>query len=90
MDTAADRLAMMPDFGTTITFSDDTTALGIVDIVHEYNGDAVIADWWVTMPAESATGVALGDTLTIAAADYTVIALLPDGTGMVKLRLDPP
>lgn len=79
-------------FGETATLTIDGTPASVsvifdaayIDPLGTFEGAAPRA--WV--PAADAVGVAQGDTLNVRSTTYTVVEVMPDGTGrVVELRL---
>ena len=91
VETAADRTAMLADYGTTVTKADATTFTGIFDndFLAVDLDESEVESTEPTLLARTAdvSGLAHGDTLTISAVSYTVRGIQPDGTGMTQIML---
>jgi hypothetical protein len=88
VESAADRAAMLADFGVVATWSGVGQVTGIFDAAYidplgQFEGSAPV------FHAASADleGIEQGDTLTVDDVVYTVVEVQPDGTGMVLVRL---
>ena len=91
VETAADRTALLADYGTTVTKADATTFTGIFDndsLAVDLD-ESEVESTEPTLLARTAdvSGLAHGDSLTISAVSYTVRGIQPDGTGMTQIML---
>jgi len=91
VETAADRTALLADYGTTVTKADASTFTGIFDndFLAVDLDESEVESTEPTLLARTAdvSSLAHGDTLTISAANYTVRGIQPDGTGMTQIML---
>jgi len=91
VETAADRTAMLADYGTTVTKADASTFTGIFDndFLAVDLDESEVESSEPTLLARTAdvSILAHGDTLTISAVSYTVRGIQPDGTGMTQIML---
>jgi hypothetical protein len=91
VETAADRTALLADYGTTVTKADATTFTGIFDndFLAVDLDESEVESTEPTLLARTAdvSSLAHGDTLTISAVSYTVRGIQPDGTGMTQIML---
>jgi hypothetical protein len=91
VETAADRTALLADYGTTVTKADTSTFTGIFDndFLAVDLDESEVESTEPTLLARTAdvSGLAHGDTLTISAVSYTVRGIQPDGTGMTQIML---
>jgi len=91
VETAADRSALLNDYGTTVTKADTSTFTGIFDndFLAVDLDESEVESTEPTLLARTAdvSGLAHGDTLTISAVSYTVRGIQPDGTGMTQIML---
>ena len=91
VETAADRTAMLADYGTTVTKADATTFTGIFDndflAVDVDESEVESSEPTLLARTADVSSLAHGDTLTISAESYTVRGIQPDGTGMTQIML---
>ena len=91
VETAADRSAILADYGTTVTKADASTFTGIFDndFLAVDLDESEVESTEPTLLARTAdvSGLAHGDSLTISAVSYTVRGIQPDGTGMTQIML---
>ena len=91
VETAADRSALLNDYGTTVTKADTSTFIGIFDndFLAVDVDESEVESTEPTLLARTAdvSGLAHGDSLTISAVSYTVRGIQPDGTGMTQIML---
>ena len=91
VETAADRTAMLADYGSTVTKADASTFTGIFDndFLAVDLDESEVESTEPTLLARTAdvSGLAHGDSLTIGAVSYTVRGIQPDGTGMTQIML---
>ena len=91
VETAADRSALLNDYGTTVTKADASTFTGIFDndFLAVDLDESEVESTEPTLLARTAdvSGLAHGDSLTISAVSYTVRGIQPDGTGMTQIML---
>ena len=91
VETAADRSALLNDYGTTVTKTDASTFTGIFDndFLAVDLDESEVESSEPTLLARTAdvSSLAHGDTLTISAVSYTVRGIQPDGTGMTQIML---
>ena len=91
VETAADRTAMLADYGSTVTKADASTFVAIFDndFLAVDLDESEVESSEPTLLARTAdvSGLAHGDTLTISAVSYTVRGIQPDGTGMTQIML---
>jgi hypothetical protein len=91
VETAADRTALLADYGTTVTKADASTFTGIFDndFLAVDLDESEVESTEPTLLARTAdvSGLAHGDSLTISAVSYTVRGIQPDGTGMTQIML---
>jgi len=91
VETAADRSAMLADYGTTVTKTDASTFTAIFDndFLAVDLDESEVESTEPTLLARTAdvSGLAHGDSLTISAVSYTVRGIQPDGTGMTQIML---
>ena len=91
VETAADRTAMLADYGSTVTKTDASTFVAIFDndFLAVDVDESEVESSEPTLLARTADVLSLahGDTLTISAVSYTVRGIQPDGTGMTQIML---
>ena len=91
VETAADRTALLADYGTTVTKTDASTFTAIFDndFLAVDLDESEVESTEPTLLARTAdvSGLAHGDSLTISAVSYTVRGIQPDGTGMTQIML---
>ena len=91
IETAADRSAMLADYGITVTKSDTSTFIGIFDndFLAVDLDESEVESTEPTLLARTAdvSGLAHGDSLTISSTSYKVRGIQPDGTGMTQIML---
>ena len=91
VETAADRTAMLADYGSTVTKADASTFVAIFDndFLAVDLDESEVESSEPTLLARTAdvSGLAHGDSLTISAVSYTVRGIQPDGTGMTQIML---
>ena len=91
VETAADRTAMLADYGTTVTKADTSTFTGIFDndflAVDVDESEVESSEPTLLARTADVSNLAHGDTLTISAVSYTVRGIQPDGTGMTQIML---
>ena len=91
VETAADRSAMLADYGTTVTKTDASTFTGIFDndflAVDLDESEVESTEPTLLARTVDVSGLAHGDSLTISAVSYTVRGIQPDGTGMTQIML---
>ena len=91
VETAADRSALLNDYGTTVTKADTSTFTGIFDndflAVDLDESEVESTEPTLLARAADVSSLAHGDTLTISAVSYTVRGIQPDGTGMTQIML---
>jgi len=91
VETAADRTAMLADYGSTVTKADASTFTGIFDndFLAVDLDESEVESTEPTLLARTAdvSGLTHGDSLTISAVSYTVRGIQPDGTGMTQIML---
>jgi len=91
VETAADRTAMLADYGSTVTKADASTFVAIFDndFLAVDLDESEVESTEPTLLARTAdvSGLAHGDSLTISAVSYTVRGIQPDGTGMTQIML---
>jgi hypothetical protein len=91
VETAADRSAMLADYGTTVTKANASTFTAIFDndFLAVDLDESEVESTEPTLLARTAdvSGLAHGDSLTISAVSYTVRGIQPDGTGMTQIML---
>jgi len=91
VETAANRTALLADYGTTVTKADASTFVAIFDndFLAVDVDESEVESTEPTLLARTAdvSGLAHGDSLTISAVSYTVRGIQPDGTGMTQIML---
>ena len=91
VETAADRTAMLADYGSTVTKADASTFVAIFDndFLAVDLDESEVESTEPTLLARTAdvSGLAHGDSLTISSTSYTVRGIQPDGTGMTQIML---
>ena len=91
VETAADRTAMLADYGSTVTKADASTFTGIFDndflAVDVDESEVESSEPTLLARTADVSSLAHGDTLTISAVNYTVRGIQPDGTGMTQIML---
>lgn len=91
VETAADRTALLTDYGTTVTKADASTFTGIFDndflAVDLDESEVESTEPTLLARTSDVSGLAHGDSLTISAVSYTVRGIQPDGTGMTQIML---
>ena len=91
VETAADRTALLADYGSTVTKADASTFVAIFDndFLAVDLDESEVESTEPTLLARTAdvSGLAHGDSLTISAVSYTVRGIQPDGTGMTQIML---
>ena len=91
VETAADRTALLADYGTTVTKTDASTFTAIFDndFLAVDLDESEVESTEPTLLARTAdvSGLAHGDSLTISSTSYTVRGIQPDGTGMTQIML---
>lgn len=97
VESAADRLAMLEDFGVSATFTPAggaaSTVTGIYDTEYQAADMGVGADIATLDPrflcrTADVPSVAEGDALTVSGVAYTIRVVMDDGTGMTELVLE--
>ena len=97
VETAADRLLMLNDFGESVTFlpkfGEDATVTAIFD--NQYNAvdaggsvDFAMVSPRLTLRTADVPQVVEGDDFLIRNVVYTVTTVMPDGTGITELSLE--
>ena len=79
--------AFMPDFGVDVTIGAETVR-GIFDNGYAESFGVAGSDPHVLVSAAEVATAALGDPVTIGAANYAIVGIEPDGTGMTRLKLE--
>jgi hypothetical protein len=91
VETAADRTAMLADYGSTVTKADASTFVAIFDndflAVDVDESEVESSEPTLLARTADVSGLAHGDSLTISAVSYTVRGIQPDGTGMTQIML---
>ena len=91
VETAADRTALLADYGSTVTKADASTFVAIFDndFLAVDLDESEVESTEPTLLARTAdvSGLAHGDLLTISSTNYTVRGIQPDGTGMTQIML---
>ena len=91
VETAADRTAMLADYGSTVTKADASTFVAIFDndFLAVDLDESEVESTEPTLLARTAdvSDLAHGDSLTISSTSYTVRGIQPDGTGMTQIML---
>lgn len=91
VETEADRLLMLNDFGSDVSVS-GSTYKGIFENPHQEVGigevDFSLQEATLVMRASDASGISQDDKLTIGSAEYAVTDIQPDGTGFTTLMLE--
>jgi hypothetical protein len=92
IDTDADRLALLMDFGVSATFNGNTIT-GILD--NEYEGvdvgaevEFALSTFKFTCRTSDIPNVAFGNQITINSVVYNIVVIMPDGQGMTELQLE--
>lgn len=87
VESAADRLAFLADFGVSATYGGNNTKV-LIQAKHDlsaiFDGPQT-TDYLIEAPAESVAGVVRGHTIAIGGINYTIVAVMPDGTGWVEM-----
>lgn len=98
VETAADRLAFLADFGTTATYT--KASGGASSVKGIFDNEFYAADTgagvafvsaqprFMVRSADMPTGADYGDGIAIDGISYTVRTIQPDGTGMTTLLLE--
>jgi hypothetical protein len=91
VETAADRTAMLADYGSTVTKADARTVVAMFDndflAVDVDESEVESSEPTLLARTADVSSLAHGDTLTISAVNYTVRGIQPDGTGMTQIML---
>lgn len=90
VETDADRLAMLADFGVTSTWNAASQTVIFDDkfqIVDTQGVPVESADPQVVGRASDFVGVKDGDAITVNAVSYKVRRPMPDGTGFIVMTL---
>ena len=91
VETAADRNALLKDYGTTVTKADTSTFTAIFDndflAVDLDESEVESTEPTLLARTSDVSGLAHGDSLTISSTSYTVRGIQPDGTGMTQIML---
>jgi len=91
VETAADRTAMLADYGSTVTKADASTFVAIFDndflAVDVDESEVESSEPTLLARTADVSSLTHGDTLTISAVSYTVRGIQPDGTGMTQIML---
>jgi len=91
VETAADRTALLADYGSTVTKADASTFVAIFDndflAVDLDESEVESTEPTLLARTTDVSGLAHGDSLTISAVSYTVRGIQPDGTGMTQIML---
>jgi len=92
VEDASDRAAMLADFGQIVSFGSDSFN-GIFD--NDYRAiDAATGVAFASLDPRlvcrtaDVSSIVEGDLLTISAASYKVVVIMPDGTGMTEFMLE--
>ena len=97
VETAADRAALLADFGETVIFNPASgsrkSITGVFDNVYEEveaGGTVGVSMQQPRLFVRTAdiTGATEGDAITINDVDYTIRVVMSDGLGMTELQLE--
>lgn len=86
VESASDRLALLADFGTSVT-TDTSTITGILD--REYREVGGIESEYPVLDcrAEDVSGLSHGDEIIADSMTFEIVGIENDGTGMTLLVL---
>ena len=96
VETAADRLVMLTDFGIEVAYTHDgntTNITGIFDKEYEAVDSGGGVAFAMEQPrfhvrTQDAPNATDGDTLVISGVTYIIRVVMPDGQGMTELQLE--
>lgn len=97
VETSADRMAMIADFGVTATYTPfggtPVSVMGIFDNAYEDVSAGGTVGFAVLQPrffcrSEDISAAQEDDTLVVGGVSYTIAVVMPDGTGMTSLMLE--
>lgn len=97
VETSADRIALLADFGVDATFTPSGGSATTVKVIFDKDFQEADAGGSITFAIEvpralgrtSELGSAAeGDALVIDGVDYQILVVMPDGQGMTELRLE--
>lgn len=91
VESGADRLSLLNDFGVDITVGAQTIK-GIFDSAHTdvVTGEVPFSlqETQVMVRSEDANGLGEGSSISVGSDDYVVTDVQPDGTGMTVLTME--
>ena len=89
VESAADRLSYVQDFGVSAVYDSNTIK---VLFNAEFDLDAAstvqTTDFVIEAPTSSLTGVVQGESITVASVAYRINAVMEDGTGWTRLMVE--
>jgi hypothetical protein len=97
VETAADRLLMLADFGESVTFTPNGGSQATITAIFDNQYEAVDAggsvDFAVVSPrltvrTSDIPNAADGDTFVVRSTNYTARILMADGTGITEIALE--
>ena len=91
VESAADQLAMLADYGVTATINGTITVTGIFDdkflMVDDLSLNIESSEPQLLCRSSDLTGVTNGGTLVVNSTNYVITTLEPDGTGLTVITL---
>ena len=95
VELAADRLALLADFGVSASFTPSGGVASTITVIFDNDFEAVeggSVQFATTEPqvmcrTADVSGAAQGDAMVISSVNYTVQVVMDDGTGMTQLML---
>lgn len=96
IETAADRAAMLADFGVSVTYTkaggSPVSIVGIFDapfvgVIFDQADAADVVPRLRVRSADMPNGAAIADAVTVEAIEFSVKQIRPDGTGFTILDL---
>jgi hypothetical protein len=97
VETAADRLIMLADFGETVSYTPSGGSAKNITAIFDTVYEAVEAGGSVpfamsqprlTLRSADVDGILEGDDFVIRSASYKVVIVMADGTGITEIALE--
>lgn len=88
VESAADRLTMLQDFGITVTLSDSTEITAIFDDEYRDTLDVAASQPVLMCRTQDVSGLTHGDEVLVEGAPYLARVIQPDGTGITLIFLE--